>query len=133
MTVWRLMAAPDLATVAAIERESHNPLPPEGFSIFANRLEKFPAGCFVAGEPAGGYAIAHPWAGSRARDVGWVLEQLSPSDGSCCCSRRTASGCRARRRRCSVFVQTSAAGTMVTGNGWSRVSAVSPVARPISA
>jgi GNAT superfamily N-acetyltransferase len=69
------MAAPDLATVAAIERESHNPLPPEGFSIFANRLEKFPAGCFVAGEPAGGYAIAHPWAGP-APALGAVLAAL---------------------------------------------------------
>src|SRR5262245_48647000 len=60
---WRPMAASDLEAVAAIEREIHNPLPAEGEDIFANRLDLFPAGCLVAGDPAGGYAIAHPWAG----------------------------------------------------------------------
>lgn len=64
---WRPMVAADLETVAAIERESHNPLPPEGLSVFADRLALFPAGCFVAGcrlgRPVGGYALAHPWAG----------------------------------------------------------------------
>jgi ribosomal protein S18 acetylase RimI-like enzyme len=69
------MSPADLESVAAIERESHTPLPPEGEEIFANRLELFPAGCFVAGDPVGGYAIAHPWAGP-APALGLVLEAL---------------------------------------------------------
>jgi len=69
------MTRADLESVAAIERDSHNPLPPEGFPIFANRLELFPAGCLVAGAPVGGYAIAHPWAGA-APALGSVLETL---------------------------------------------------------
>lgn len=57
------MTPADLPSVAAIERESHNPLPPEGEAVFADRLAAFPAGCLAVG-PAGaaeGYAIAHPW------------------------------------------------------------------------
>ncbi len=57
------MAAADLAAVAAIERDSHNPLPPEGEAVFADRLAAFPRGCFVVGpdRTVEGYAIAHPW------------------------------------------------------------------------
>ena len=69
------MTEADLETVAAIERDSHNPLPPEGLSVFANRLALFAPGCFVAGAPVGGYAIAHPWAGA-APALGSVLETL---------------------------------------------------------
>jgi ribosomal protein S18 acetylase RimI-like enzyme len=69
------MTQADLATVAAIERDSHNPLPPEGLSVFANRLALFPAGCLVVGDPVVGYAIAHPWAGP-APPLGAVLETL---------------------------------------------------------
>lgn len=57
------MTPSDLPSVAAIERESHNPLPPEGEAVFADRLAAFPSGCFAVG-PEGapeGYAIAHPW------------------------------------------------------------------------
>jgi GNAT superfamily N-acetyltransferase len=57
------MIAADLAAVAAIERDCHNPLPPEGETVFADRLAAFPEGCFVAGpeRAVAGYAIAHPW------------------------------------------------------------------------
>lgn len=57
------MVAADLAAVAAIERDSHNPLPPEGEVVFADRLAAFPRGCFVVGpgRSVDGYAIAHPW------------------------------------------------------------------------
>lgn len=57
------MTPADLPAVAAIERESHNPLPPEGEAVFADRLAAFPAGCLALG-PEGaveGYAVAHPW------------------------------------------------------------------------
>jgi ribosomal protein S18 acetylase RimI-like enzyme len=69
------MAARDLNAVAAIERENHSPLPPEDLPVFANRLALFPAGCLVVGDPVGGYAIAHPWAGP-APPLGAVLEAL---------------------------------------------------------
>lgn len=57
------MTPSDLPSVAAIERESHNPLPPEGEAVFADRLAAFPSGCFAIGPEgaAEGYAIAHPW------------------------------------------------------------------------
>jgi GNAT superfamily N-acetyltransferase len=57
------MTPSDLPAVAAIERESHNPLPPEGEAVFADRLAAFPSGCFAVGPEgaAEGYAIAHPW------------------------------------------------------------------------
>ncbi|WP_439578398.1 GNAT family N-acetyltransferase [Elioraea sp.] len=60
---WRCMIADDLAAVAAIERDSHDPLPPEGEAVFADRLAAFPDGCFVVGpgRAVEGYAIAHPW------------------------------------------------------------------------
>jgi GNAT superfamily N-acetyltransferase len=57
------MVRADLAAVAVLEAAHHNPLPPEGTAVFADRLELFPAGCMVVGEPVAGYAIAHPWAG----------------------------------------------------------------------
>jgi GNAT superfamily N-acetyltransferase len=72
---WRAMTQADLETVAAIERASHAPLPPEGEVVFANRLALFPAGCFVVGDPVGGYAIAHPWAGPPP-PLGAVLAAL---------------------------------------------------------
>jgi GNAT superfamily N-acetyltransferase len=57
------MVAADLAAVAAIERDGHNPLPPEGEAVFADRLAVFQEGCFVVGpgRAVEGYAIAHPW------------------------------------------------------------------------
>jgi len=69
------MLPADLAAVAAIERDSHTPLPPEGEKVFADRLNLFPAGSFVVGDPVGGYAIAHFWAGP-APPLGAVLEAL---------------------------------------------------------
>lgn len=52
-----------IGAVAAVERVCHNPLPPEGEAVFADRLAAFPEGCFVAGpeRAVAGYAIAHPW------------------------------------------------------------------------
>jgi ribosomal protein S18 acetylase RimI-like enzyme len=57
------MLAADLPAVNALADRVHGAAffePPE---IFAERLKLFPDGCFVAGDPVGGYAVAHPWAG----------------------------------------------------------------------
>jgi len=51
------------ACVAAIERDSHNPLTPEGTAVFADRLAGFQEGCCVVGPgcTVEGDALAHPW------------------------------------------------------------------------
>lgn len=71
------MRRADLAAVAAIEREVHRPLPPEGAMVFADRLARFPAGCLVIGRPVAGYAVSHPWRGA-APALGERIAALPP-------------------------------------------------------
>ncbi len=56
------MVAADRAAVAAIERDSPNPLPSAGEAVFADRLAAFPERCLVAGpeRAVAGCAIAPP-------------------------------------------------------------------------
>ena len=56
------MRTADLPVVERIAGIVH-PLFPERPEVPAERLQLFPAGCFVAASPVGpaGYAVAHPW------------------------------------------------------------------------
>ncbi len=56
------MTRADLPAVEAIGCEVHPDLP-EDPCVFAERLDLYPAGCFVlrGAGPIAGYAIAHPW------------------------------------------------------------------------
>lgn len=72
------MTAADLPAVAALEDACHAPLPPEGESLFAERLALFPRGCFVAADAAGqaAYAVSHPWRIGAPPKLGQTLGAL---------------------------------------------------------
>ncbi|MGL4284906.1 MAG: GNAT family N-acetyltransferase [Phreatobacter sp.] len=59
---WRPMQQGDLGLVSAIARSVH-PDFPEDDAVFAERLELYPAGCFMleVGGQAAGYLLSHPW------------------------------------------------------------------------
>lgn len=58
---WRAMVRADLVRVEEIGHRVH-PAYPESADVPRERLELFPAGCFVAGagDAVQGYAVAHP-------------------------------------------------------------------------
>ena len=75
--IWRGMTAADLPGVAAIAEIVH-PAYPEDAGVFRERLELYPAGCFVLQAESGlaGYVISHPWHVLRAPALNTLLGAL---------------------------------------------------------
>jgi hypothetical protein len=59
---WRAMAAADLGSVHALSMAVH-PDHPERAAVLAEKLARFPRGCFVLtdGQGIAGYCFSHPW------------------------------------------------------------------------
>ena len=60
---WRQMCGKDIEGVIAVAEQAF-PNHPEDAAVFKERLELFPAGCFVLADPSGGilgYCISYPW------------------------------------------------------------------------
>lgn len=72
--MWRPMLAADLPVVQAVADQVHVDYP-EAPEIFANRLDLFPAGCFMAQGDVG-YCIAHPGTLGHPPPLDTVLEGL---------------------------------------------------------
>ncbi|MBC7952145.1 MAG: GNAT family N-acetyltransferase [Rhodospirillaceae bacterium] len=78
--MWRPMLAGDLALVQGIADRVHADYP-EAPEIFANRLDLFPAGCFMAVGNVG-YCIAHPGVVGQPPPLDTVLDGL-PANADC--------------------------------------------------
>lgn len=81
--MWRPMLTADLPAVQAVADQVHVDYP-EAPEIFANRLDLFPAGCFMAVGQDGplGYCIAHPGTLGAPPPLDTVLDGL-PAVADC--------------------------------------------------
>src|ERR1700722_1267828 len=74
---WRRMARADPVRVALIG-ELVRPTYPEDATVFAERLQLYPAGCLVleCGRATQGYAVSHPWLFARPPPLNRQLQKL---------------------------------------------------------
>lgn len=77
---WRRMCPADLPVVLGISQEVH-PAYPEDAAVFAERLDLYPAGCFVLAGQGGlhGYALSHPWRYGEPPKLNTLLATLPPA------------------------------------------------------
>lgn len=79
---WRPMTVRDLPAIDRLAQRIH-PDYPEDAGVFAERLQLYPAGCWVceqAHEPVG-YAVSHPWRVDAAPKLNALLDALpAPAD-----------------------------------------------------
>ena len=85
MFAWRPMTAADLDTVNRIAGAVHAAYP-EDPVVFAERLNLYSKGCFVAANAENavcdGYCIAHPWRLGRIPALNTLLGEI-PRDADC--------------------------------------------------
>ncbi|MBB6261257.1 ribosomal protein S18 acetylase RimI-like enzyme [Paenochrobactrum gallinarii] len=81
--VWRKMRDTDVTAVTDVANSVH-PDFPEDISVFQDRFDLYPAGCFVLENDNNivGYGISHPWALDEAPALNSLLEVLPPSASS---------------------------------------------------
>lgn len=81
--VWRKMRDTDVNAVTDVANSVH-PDFPEDISVFQDRFDLYPAGCFVLENDNNivGYGISHPWALDEAPALNSLLEVLPPSASS---------------------------------------------------
>lgn len=81
--VWRNMRGTDVSAVTDVANSVH-PAFPEDRSVFQDRYELYPAGCFVLETDNNivGYGISHPWALDEAPALNSLLQVLPQAASS---------------------------------------------------
>ncbi|MHC3940802.1 hypothetical protein ACI0FR_02116 [Paenochrobactrum sp. BZR 201-1] len=81
--VWRNMRDTDVFAVTDVANSVH-PDFPEDVSVFQDRFDLYPAGCFVleADNHIAGYGISHPWALNEAPVLNSLLQVLPQNASS---------------------------------------------------